>query len=133
MLLFGFFVLLYLGAHGIIEFFKGHEAEVAKIPSRKNSFLTGVALGFSSPYILVWWIGIFGSMMATVASPLLMLANGFAIIAGIICWEGSLLIVVSQTKKTLSDKLVKYISGISGLVLLAFAAQVGYNLIMQFL
>jgi len=132
MLFFGCIVMLYLGISAIKDYKKQIKITQKK-PSKKNSFFTGILFGFSSPYILVWWIGIFGSMMVSYGDTFTTMLHGFAVLTGILLWEGSVCFLASHSKKFISMKNIQRFSAISGVILIGFGLLVGYQALLSLL
>jgi len=62
----GSFILIYLGAMSIREYFKKESAPAVGVRRVfKYSFVAGYALAISSPMTIVWWTGVFGALMAS--------------------------------------------------------------------
>lgn len=128
----GFIVLIYLGWQGIKDFSKDNIIIKEKI-SHKNSFIAGIVLGLSSPLALVWYLGIFGPMVAKVENTYIAVQVGLAIILGIVF--GELLIAISAHfgRKVFTTRIIRYASGISGAILVSFGIYFGYQAILSLL
>lgn len=128
--LFGCFVLLYTG----IETFKKASGEIR---SEKNytvhfgkSFSAGFLMSLTNPLTILFWLGIYGSILAETASKYslesLMLYSG-AIFAGILVWDFTMALVSSFFRKLLADRILGVISKVSGLSLIGFGVYFGYQ------
>ncbi|MCM3733666.1 LysE family translocator [Fictibacillus nanhaiensis] len=128
--LFGCFVLLYTG----IETFKKASGEIR---GEKNytvhfgkSFSAGFLMSLTNPLTILFWLGIYGSILAETASKYslenLMLYSG-AIFAGILVWDFTMALVSSLFRKLLADRILGVISKVSGLSLIGFGVYFGYQ------
>ncbi|ANX11511.1 amino acid transporter [Fictibacillus arsenicus] len=128
--LFGCFVLLYTG----IETFKKATKEMS---SEKNytvhvgkSFFAGFLMSLTNPLTILFWLGIYGSILAETAAKYsfesLMLYSG-AIFAGILAWDFTMALVSSSFRKLLADRILGAISKLSGLSLIGFGVYFGYQ------
>lgn len=128
--LFGCFVLLYTG----IETFKKATKEMS---SERNytvhigkSFFAGFLMSLTNPLTILFWLGIYGSILAETAAKYsfesLMLYSG-AIFAGILVWDFTMALVSSSFRKLLADRILGVISKLSGLSLIGFGVYFGYQ------
>jgi L-lysine exporter family protein LysE/ArgO len=128
--LFGCFVLLYTG----IETFKKASGEIR---GEKNytvhigkSFSEGFLMSLTNPLTILFWLGIYGSILAETASKYslesLILYSG-AIFAGILVWDFTMALVSSFFRKLLADRILGVISKVSGLSLIGFGVYFGYQ------
>jgi L-lysine exporter family protein LysE/ArgO len=122
--LFGFFVLVYSG----VESLRGVNQAVG--PMRKKddstgfkSFLSGFLMSLSNPLTILFWLGIYGSVLAETASTYhiheLMLYSA-AIIFGIFLWDLAMASLASSFRSFLTTGVLTFISIISGLSLIGF-------------
>ncbi|KWX85813.1 hypothetical protein AMQ83_22550 [Paenibacillus riograndensis] len=127
--LFGFFVLVYTGVESIksagmitASEMRDSEASLAK------SYLAGFLMSLFNPLSILFWLGIYGSILAKAASeyPLqqLLIYSG-AIILGILLWDVSMAAASSVFRKLLTPRVLKAISVLSGLSLVAFGFYFG--------
>ncbi|WP_456278601.1 LysE family transporter [Bacillus sp. AK128] len=127
--LFGFFVLVYTGIESIIS------AVQLKADGRGDhhdsyikTFITGFFMSISNPLTILFWLGIYGSILAKTSATLetdqLMLYS-FAIILGLLVWDFTMAAVASSFRKLLTPQLLRSISIISGLSLVGFGAYFG--------
>ncbi|MFE1245231.1 LysE family transporter [Fictibacillus sp. NPDC058756] len=128
--LFGCFVLVYTG----IETFKRATQEISR---EKNytvhagkSFFAGFLMSLTNPLTILFWLGIYGSILAETAVKYsfesLMLYSG-AIFAGILAWDFTMALVSSSFRKLLADRILGAISKLSGLSLIGFGVYFGYQ------
>jgi len=120
----GSFILVYLGAVSVKEFFK--VSPVNKNPSQrlfKSSFVAGFALAISSPMTIVWWTGVFGALLASQAHPQANFSAFFSclsILLGCCLWVFSLASTLHWGKKFINEKMTGTISLIAGIFLIGF-------------
>ncbi|OKP97163.1 LysE family translocator [Paenibacillus sp. P46E] len=127
--LFGFFVLVYTGVEsiknaGIIEASEMRSSET----SLSKSFLAGFLMSLFNPLSILFWLGIYGSILAKAASeyPMhqLLMYSG-AIVLGILFWDVSMAAASSVFRRLLTPQVLKAISVLSGLSLVGFGFYFG--------
>lgn len=127
--LFGFFVLVYTG----IESLSGAsnismDKKRSKQESHLKSFLAGFFMSLFNPITILFWLGIFGSILAkTVTSfgTTEVILYVTAIFIGITVWDITMATVASSMRKLLTTKFLKVISFLSGLSLIGFGVYFG--------
>lgn len=128
--LFGCFVLIYSGidalkgAGKLVDTRSEHKESLAK------SFGTGFFLSLSNPLSIMFWLGIYGSVLAEAASlygtkELLLYTS--AIILGLIIWDFAMALLASTFKRLLTHKLLQFISYISAASLIGFGLYFGWQ------
>jgi L-lysine exporter family protein LysE/ArgO len=129
--LFGFFVLSYTGFECIISAGKidsGARSQM-KEPVAK-SFISGFLMSLSNPLTILFWLGIFGSVLAktvdTYETSQLILYS-CAIFIGITIWDLSMASLASIFRRYLTYKLLARISIMSGISLVGFGLYFGYE------
>ncbi|WP_071394592.1 LysE family transporter [Bacillus tuaregi] len=129
--LFGFFILVYSG----IECFIGAGKIVSKSRKSKGesylkSFLSGFFMSLSNPLTILFWLGIYGSVLAktvhTYDTGQLFLYS-FAIFCGISIWDLFMALLASTFRKLLTAKILIIISITSGISLIGFGIYFGYE------
>lgn len=125
---FGCFVLIFTGVDSIVN--AGKEIKMTKIKgnSLKKSFFNGFLLSISNPLSMMFWLGIFGSVLAkTVTNNDLdhVILYSAAIFVGLFIWDVTMAFISSSFKKILTAKLLGVISAISGLSLIGFGVYFG--------
>ncbi|WP_338447805.1 LysE family transporter [Niallia oryzisoli] len=129
--LFGFFVLVYtgieciVGAGKIVSQSRGNKGE-----SFIKSFFSGFFMSLSNPLTILFWLGIYGSVLAKTvhtydASQLFLYS--FAIFSGITLWDLFMALLASSFRKLLTAKILVMISILSGLSLIGFGCYFGYE------
>lgn len=128
--LFGFFVLVYTGVEGILSAGKIVFNHAAREESLQKSFFTGFFMSISNPLTILFWLGIYGSVLAKTAamydhSELLYYSS--AIILGLVIWDISMAAVASSFRKLLTTKVLTFITMLSSLSLIAFGFYFGFE------
>jgi L-lysine exporter family protein LysE/ArgO len=130
--LFGSFVLIYTGVESLIS----ANSKMSKIyrgpePLYK-SFLSGFFISISNPLTILFWLGIYGSVLAKTAatsSEEQLMIYSLAIFLGLFIWDITMAGISSSFKKFSTDKIITVISYISGLSLIGFGIYFGYEAI----
>ena len=97
-----------------------------------NSFAEGFLLAFSNPLAIIFWVGIYGSMIASNLSAVEKISgaiSGLSIIFGIGVWLIGFTLLVIFSRRFITHKVMTVISLLCGIALLAFAAKFGYQAI----
>lgn len=134
--LFGFFVLVYTGVESIKNAgtlsqsnMRGDEAALSK------SFMNGFLMSLFNPLSIMFWLGIYGSILAKAVNDSTVeqtLINSGAVILGILIWDIFMATAASLFRKYLTLGVLKGISIISGLSLVGFGCYFGAKAV-QFL
>jgi L-lysine exporter family protein LysE/ArgO len=126
--LFGCFVLLYTGVDSI----RGAQLAAADYrrtdESYAKSFLSGFFMSLSNPLSILFWLGIYGSILAEAAATLHiheLILYSSAIILGIFLWDLTMATIASSSRKILTPRVISIISSISGLSLIGFGVYFG--------
>jgi threonine/homoserine/homoserine lactone efflux protein len=129
--LFGFFVLVYTGMECIWTAGKiSSQARRKKEEPISKSFLSGFLMSLSNPLTILFWLGIYGSVLAKTvhtydASQLILYS--LAIFSGIMVWDFTMALISSTFRRFLTMKFLSYISFVSGLSLIGFGLYFGYE------
>jgi L-lysine exporter family protein LysE/ArgO len=126
--LFGFFVLSYTGVEAIINAGKIHLSENRSREPLAKSFLTGFLMSISNPLTILFWLGIYGSVLAKTAatydtSQLVLYSS--AIFIGLLLWDITMAGVASSFRKFLTSRLLVVISLLSGVSMIGFGIYFG--------
>ncbi|WP_449619860.1 LysE family transporter [Robertmurraya sp. Marseille-Q9965] len=121
--LFGGFVLIYSGIESIIG-----AGSIALTDSRgKDSlfkcFITGFVMSITSPLSILFWLGIYGSVLAKTAQvngPESLLIYSSMIFLGLIVWDILIASLSTGFRKFLNKQSLTVISVLSGLSLIGF-------------
>ena len=127
---FGGFVLIYLGYQSIKNFKVKVKLNKSVPKIGKNSFITGYLITISNPMTIVWWIGVFGSILGTSiynVSKTIALLNSLTIIIGVILWFFILSLVLHWCKSVFKEKHIKYVNLTAGIILVGFGLYFLYN------
>lgn len=118
----GALVLIYLGVQSIRESFRSVDLDRNVVPSARHPLLAGYLVNISNPIAIVWWLGVFGSLLGSSAggSRLNALLGSSSILIGILMWHISASFLSHWGKRLLGSKLVQIISGVAGLALVGF-------------
>ncbi|WP_068774954.1 LysE family translocator [Paenibacillus sp. FJAT-26967] len=127
---FGSFVLLYTGIE-TLQSLKVTNSNKDRIhPAHSSSFRTGFLMALMNPLNILFWLGIYGSILADSMQQFGMsniLLNSAGIFAGILLWDILMAGFASSIHRFGSPKLLPYISAVSGLSLIGFGLYFGYQ------
>lgn len=121
--LFGFFVLTYTGIETMMSAGKLTLDQRSSKDSHFSSFLSGFFMSISNPLTILFWLGIYGSVLANAADQYDMkhlLLYSSAIFLGILCWDIAMALVSSSFRRVLTTPTLVVISSFSGLSLIGF-------------
>ncbi|MED4016763.1 LysE family transporter [Sutcliffiella cohnii] len=129
--LFGFFVLTYTGIESLLASVKINRSAIEEGKERlRSSFSTGFIMSISNPLTILFWLGIYGSVLAKNATTLssnLLIVYSLAIIAGILLWDFTMATVSSVARRLLHSNLLRFISIASSLSMICFGLYFGYE------
>ena len=133
MWIFGFLILVYLGYESIRDAFKEVTIsdEVEK-ETKSKSFISGFLIAISNPLNIIFWIGIYGSVLTTTLNTIgtgQALLYSSAIFVGIAAWDLTVATSVNFGRKFANQRFLKWLSVIAGLVLIVFGVSFGYRAI----
>jgi len=129
---FGFFVLIYTGVEGLKGAGKIETRSSDKRESAGRSFFSGFLISISNPLSILFWLGIYGSILAqttTKYSTNYVILYSCAIFLGLFIWDLTMAGVASSFRRFLSGNGLKYISVFSGLSLIGFGIYFGIQAI----
>ncbi|WP_397539023.1 LysE family translocator [Rummeliibacillus pycnus] len=131
MWIFGFLILVYLGYESIRDAFKEVKIsnEVQKATNSK-SYLSGFLIAISNPLNIIFWIGIYGSVLTTTLNSIgtgQALLYSSAIFIGIAVWDLTVATLSNLGRKISNQGFLKWLSVIAGLVLIGFGISFGYK------
>ncbi|MFC0213404.1 LysE family transporter [Paenibacillus chartarius] len=126
--LFGFFILTYIGIESLISAGRVGEHRRAGDSSLLKSFGSGFLMSISNPLSILFWLGIFGSILADTiakydASEVALYSC--TMLAGIMLWDIFMALVASAFRRILTRRLLAMISVVSGLSLIGFGLYFG--------
>lgn len=127
--LFGFFVLMYTGVESIINSDKLTEnKDGPSYETRGKSFRTGFFMAASNPLNILFWLGIYGSILAQTSSKYgtaQLLLYSAAIFLGITIWDITMAGIATGARKWFNSTILKMVSVVAGLVLIGFGIYFG--------
>lgn len=127
--LFGFFVLVYTGVESI-----KHSGELSAAEMRGNeaslskSFTAGFLMSLFNPLSILFWLGIYGSILAKAVNEYPMqqlLVYSGAIVLGILLWDVTMAAASSIFRRFLTIRVLRAVSVCSGLSLVGFGFYFG--------
>jgi threonine/homoserine/homoserine lactone efflux protein len=133
---FGGIVLMYLGILSIKKYYQKINLKGPSNYLNRNSYFTGYILNITNPMTIIWWVGIFGSLLGTSIqnySKIVALLHSLSILFGVIIWSFLLSASLHWGKKIINENSLRYISLISGMVLIVFGVYFEYNAITSLL
>ncbi|WP_084544071.1 LysE family transporter [Paenisporosarcina indica] len=126
---FGCFVLTYTGVESLLTLHKIEiDLKLGKKVRLKRSLISGFFMSLLNPLTILFWLGIYGSVLAENSKNLSMnqiIIYSIAIIVGIILWDTIMATISSGARRLLSTKLLKIISIISALSMIGFGIYFG--------
>jgi L-lysine exporter family protein LysE/ArgO len=126
--LFGCFVLMYTGIETLMSAGKINLAQSRDNEPLIKSFISGFLMSISNPLTILFWLGIYGSVLAKTAatydrSELILYSS--AIFIGLLLWDITMAGVASSFRKFLTSRLLVVISLLSGVSLMGFGVYFG--------
>lgn len=126
---FGSFVLLYTGIENLLTLHKVKlDAKFKSAKRLRHSFFSGFLLALLNPLTVLFWLGIYGSVLVGGASKLGQLQivlYSFFILLGIILVDFIMATLSSGSRKILSLKFLNTISIISSISMIGFGIHFG--------
>ena len=128
---FGCFVLLYTGIENLLSL---HKIEMKLKSSKRirlrHSMLSGFLMSWLNPLTILFWLGIYGSILAKtagVSTGYQILINSIAILLGIALVDFLYSIFSSVARKKLSTKLLMTVTLISSIIMIGFGIYFGIH------
>ncbi|MEH7076410.1 LysE family transporter [Neobacillus drentensis] len=125
---FGCFVLMYTGIETFMNAGKINLEHSNGKESLFRSFFSGFLMSISNPLTILFWLGIYGSVLAKTAAtynPGQLVLYSSAIFMGLLIWDIAMASVSSSFRKFLTPQLLVSISCLSGLSLIGFGIYFG--------
>ncbi|MGM9956344.1 MAG: LysE family translocator [Peribacillus sp.] len=119
--IFGFFVLTYTGIESLLSAGKIEVNNQKSNDRLASSFLSGFIMSLSNPLSILFWLGIYGSVLANSVSKYDMhhlVFYSLGILLGLLLWDFTMAIVSSSLRRFLSKPILTGISIISGVSLI---------------
>ncbi|MFC4323791.1 LysE family transporter [Litchfieldia salsa] len=127
--LFGAFVLIYTGIESL---FSAGKIQTKSYRDQSEplykAFLSGFLMSLTNPLTILFWLGIFGSVLAKTASTYAqaeLILYSAAIFIGLLIWDVAMAAISSSFRKLLTTQLLILISFLSGLSLIGFGIYFG--------
>lgn len=127
---FGFFILVYTGIESLISAGKISSNTRNIEDSAIKSLFSGFFMSISNPLTILFWLGIYGSVLAETSAKYnqtQIAIYSLAIIFGLLLWDIIMASVASSFRRFLSMKVLTAISILSGLSLIGFGIYFGYQ------
>ncbi|ANE45292.1 amino acid transporter [Paenibacillus swuensis] len=134
--MFGCFILIYTGIETLKNMKNTPEADSRETQTGISSFRTGFVMAMLNPLNILFWLGIYGSILADSIknhSSEQMLWNSLGIFAGILLWDFIMASLASTFHRMGNRKVLQIISGLAGLSLIGFGFYFGYQAVLQLL
>lgn len=131
--LFGFAVLIYLGVGSIREAFHKTDIDSEKVSqpdSLVKAYLSGLVIALSNPLNIIFWVGIYGSVLASTLQTMTrdkVFLYSSAIFIGIIIWDLIVAGSVHFSKTFVGERFMKWFSIAAGLALIGFGLSFGWQ------
>ncbi|WP_449539505.1 LysE family translocator [Ferdinandcohnia sp. Marseille-Q9671] len=128
--LFGCFVLLYTGVESLLSAGKIHIQNSRKPEPPYKAFLAGFIMSITNPLTILFWLGIYGSVLAKTASTSTsseLVIYSAAIFCGLLLWDVAMATISSGFQRLLTSRLLAWISILSGLSLIGFGVYFGFQ------
>ncbi|GGM24003.1 amino acid transporter [Paraliobacillus quinghaiensis] len=131
---FGAFVLFYTAVENIINIPKITNTNAADrhTDSLRKTFFSGFLLTITNPLSILFWLGIYGSILANTIHHYDLshvVLYGGAVLLGLMLWDITMATISSGFRKILTPTLLKGISLVSAISLFGFAGYFGYQAI----
>lgn len=126
---FGFFVLMYTGIENLLTLNNiSMDPKFRKIVRYRHSILAGLLMAFLNPLTILFWIGIYGSILVSGGSEISGIETiiiSIAILVGIGLVDFIMAFLSSRSRNLLSPPLLKAVSFISSLCMIGFGIYFG--------
>ncbi|HHQ8914204.1 TPA: LysE family transporter [Bacillus cereus] len=127
---FGAFVLIYTGIESLKNANQISISNTRNDDSIIKSFFSGFFMSLSNPLTILFWLGIFGSILAKAASSYnkeQLLLYSFGIILGIFIWDITMASTSSIFRKILNSRILSLITVVSGISLIIYGLYFGFQ------
>ena len=126
---FGCFVLTYTGVENLLSLQKiKMDLNFAKYTRFRHSLLSGILIAFLNPLTILFWLGIYGSILVKSAdnvSGIQIIIYSAAILFGVMLWDFILAFLSSRARKFLSTNFSKIVSVVSSICMIGFGIYFG--------
>ncbi|HDR6130522.1 TPA: LysE family transporter [Bacillus anthracis] len=127
---FGAFVLIYTGIESLKNANQISISNTRNDDSIIKSFFSGFFMSLSNPLTILFWLGIFGSILEKAASSYSkeqLLLYSFGTILGIFIWDIMMASTSSIFRKILNTRILSLITVISGISLIIYGLYFGFQ------
>ncbi|HFK1455374.1 TPA: LysE family transporter [Bacillus cereus] len=127
---FGAFVLIYTGIESLKNANQISISNTRNDDSIIKSFFSGFFMSLSNPLTILFWLGIFGSILAKAASSYnkeQLLLYSFGTILGIFIWDITMASTSSIFRKFLNTRILSLITIVSGISLIIYGLYFGFQ------
>lgn len=137
--LMGFIVLIYLGVNSIRGVSRQPGGRTGSSPATGSlwkAYFSGFAIAISNPLNLVFWLGIYGSVLTTTLQSVSggkVVLYSSAIFLGIAIWDLVVAVSVHYGKGFAGDRFMKWFSIAAGAVLIGFGLSFGWKAFINWL
>lgn len=126
---FGSFVLIYTGVENLLTINKiKMNFNVGKVIRFRQSLISGFFMAMLNPLTILFWLGIYGSILAGTSETLTgyeIVIYSIAILIGISLVDFIMALISSGARKLLSTNLLRNISVISSIAMIGFGVFFG--------
>lgn len=127
---FGFIILLYIGYESIRDASRPIIVSGFKEEPLWKSFVVGFTITLANPINLIFWIGIYGSVLASVLTKVsfqqsLLYSSG--IFLGLTLWDVIVSLIVHISRKAMNATVIRWFSIGAGVLLIGFGCYFGYQ------
>jgi len=126
---FGFFVLMYTGIENLLTLHTiSMDSKYRKTVRLRQSFLSGLLMAFLNPLTILFWLGIYGSILVGGGGTLTgfqIIIFSMTILLGISLVDFTMSIISSGSRKVLSTSFLKIVSLISSVSMIGFGIYFG--------
>jgi threonine/homoserine/homoserine lactone efflux protein len=132
----GAVLLVYLGVQSIRESGRKIDFDIQSTQAPRNPLAVGYMVNISNPMAVVFWLGIYGSLLGATTqdgNQTNALLQGAAILVGILMWHSTVSFLTHWGKRLLNETSTKYISIIAGVVLILFGLRFAVNAVSTLL
>lgn len=118
----------YLGLRSLLEARRDAVLEGSIPASARSPLLVGYLVNVSNPIAVIWWLGVFGSLLAesgVTDARLSALVLSSSILLGILGWHTAVSLLTHWGRRFVSGRPARLVSLAAGIALLAFAVRFG--------
>lgn len=128
----GFITLLYLGWDSVKEGFRPVVLSSGNERGKLQCFLSGFSLAALNPINILFWLGIYGSALATIVDKVRFsetLLYSSAIFVGVFMWDLFVSSSVHFSRKLFNPLAIRLLSVVAGVSLIGFGVYFGFQII----